>query len=328
MIKVSIIVPIYNAEKYLSKCIDSILNQTERNIEVILVDDGSSDNSRQICREYQKKDNRVKIIYQENAGVSAARNQGIAVAKGSYIGFVDADDWIEPEMYSRLLEEAKKTGADIVMCDVKTVYDDGRVIVDTITQLSESRVVKKNDFTPSLLVEMAGAVWRCIYKTNKSNALLFPIGVTFSEDRIFNIHAMGYANIISYVKESYYNRYINKASVVHRFHADYFESYKKAAMEIDKAIEIAWNNEEKYKVAYLRQFINGALMAVCNYYYKTSTLSKVERKKAVEKVCEDIELRKAISKMDNNNIMERWILTKKISWLILYAKLANLKHGR
>lgn len=335
MKKISIIVPIYNAGKYLDKCVKSILEQTETNLEIILVDDGSKDNSFEICKKYEKRDQRVKAIHQENAGVSVARNHGIEIAEGEYIGFVDSDDWIEPVMYERLLKEAKETNADVVMCDATTVYSDGKIQADTITQLSRNQVLNKSDFSPSLLLEMAGSVGRCIYKNNRYNdklikpeELYFPLGVKFSEDRIFNIYAFGYANKITYIKESYYNYYMNEKSAVHRFHEDYFEAYKKATEEIEKAINVAWNAEEKYQTAYLHQFINGALMAICNYYYKTSTLNTKSRKKAVEKVCQDDKLREAIQKVEIVNMQTRWLLKEKRNLLILYAKLANWKHKR
>lgn len=143
MKKISIIVPIYNAENHLEKCIKSILTQTVEDLELILVDDGSKDNSLSICKAYANKDSRIKVIHQKNAGVSAARNHGIEVAEGDFIGFVDSDDWIDAHMYEILLEEAKKTNADVVMCDATTVYDSGKTQVDTITQLSTNQILKK-----------------------------------------------------------------------------------------------------------------------------------------------------------------------------------------
>ncbi|OUQ56652.1 hypothetical protein B5E58_10530, partial [Tyzzerella sp. An114] len=93
--KISVIVPIYNVEKYLNRCVDSIINQTYKNLEIILVDDGSPDNCGKICDEYAKKDNRIKVVHKENGGVSSARNVGLNIATGDYIGFVDGDDWID-----------------------------------------------------------------------------------------------------------------------------------------------------------------------------------------------------------------------------------------
>jgi glycosyltransferase involved in cell wall biosynthesis len=164
MVKISVIIPVYQAEEFLAKCVDSVLAQTEHDLEVILIDDGSTDCSANICDEYSARDDRVRVIHKDNAGVSAARNTGIAEANGDYIGFVDSDDWIEPNMYERLLAEANKSGADIVMCDATTVYDNGRTQADTITQLSQNSILKKSDFTPALLLEMAGSAWRKVFR--------------------------------------------------------------------------------------------------------------------------------------------------------------------
>lgn len=329
MPKISIIVPVYNAENELKKSVDSILNQTEMDFEVILVDDGSQDNSLKICRHYAEIDCRVKVIHQENTGVSAARNAGIAIAAGDYIGFVDSDDWIELQMYERLLSEAEVSGAEVVMCDATTVYDNGKKQADTITQLSGNRILEKSDFTPSLLLEMAGSACRCIYKNDRYSDKLrkYPLGVKFSEDRIFNLYAFGQSNKVCYLKESYYNRFMNVKSAIHRFHEDYFEAYKKAADEIEQAIRCVWDDDPALQKAYLGQFIGGALGAICNYYYKTSTLSAKERKNMVRALCDDRQLRTAIEAHGADR-KSQWILDKKYSMLIAYAKLANWKHGR
>jgi glycosyltransferase involved in cell wall biosynthesis len=311
--------------------LDSVLNQTERSLELILVDDGSTDRSGSICEEYAARDRRVRVIRQQNAGVSAARNAGIAAAAGEYLGFVDSDDWIEPKMYERLLAEAEKSGSDVVMCDASTVYEDGTVQADTITQLSQNSILKKSDFTPSLLLEMAGSACRCIYRYSdkrlKSPGLQFPLGVKFSEDRIFNLYAFGQANQVSYIKESYYNRYMNRKSAVHRFHEDYFEAYKLAAREIERALQLAWNDDPKLQTAYLSQLIIGAMGAINNYYYKTSTLTAKQRKEKVRALCEDSQLRTAIQTYGPDR-KSQWILDRNYGWLILYARLANWKHGR
>ena len=114
--KVSIIVPVYNVEKYLDKCIESIVNQTYRNIEIILVDDGSPDKCPEICNEWAKKDDRIKVIHKENGGLSSARNAALEIAQGDYITFVDSDDWIENDMIQSMLTCAAKNDADIVCC--------------------------------------------------------------------------------------------------------------------------------------------------------------------------------------------------------------------
>lgn len=113
---ISVIIPVYKVEKYLRACVDSVLAQTYRNLEVILVDDGSPDNSGAICDEYAARDSRVRVIHQENGGAGAARNAGLDAARGAYIAFVDADDYIDPDMYRILWERLREAGADIAQC--------------------------------------------------------------------------------------------------------------------------------------------------------------------------------------------------------------------
>lgn len=121
MYNISVIIPIYNVEKYLEKCINSILNQTYKNIELILVNDGSKDSCKSICNRYAEKDSRIKVIHKENGGVSSARNKGIEIATGEYIAFVDSDDYIHKNMYELMINIAKSNKSDITICDFKYV---------------------------------------------------------------------------------------------------------------------------------------------------------------------------------------------------------------
>lgn len=328
--KLSVIIPIYNGETYLQKCVESVQNQTLRELEIILVNDGSTDRSAEICDALRASDARIRVIHQENAGVSVARNVGIAAATGEYLGFVDADDSIAPEMYATMLQTAEETGSDIVMCDAVTVYLDGRTEADTITQLSGNRILKKADFTPALLLELAGSAWRCIYRyTDKLRSeAAFPLGVKFSEDRIFNIRAMGCANQVAYVKKPYYNRLIHDESCVMSFHEDYFERVKLAHEGTVKALREAWNDEEAYQKAYLAQFIGGAIAAINNYWYKTSTLTKKVRMEKVRALCNDAELREAIMQLGQDDLRPKLILKKNAALLSLLAIALNKKYGR
>ena len=122
MPEISIIVPVYNCEKYIEKCINSILNQTFKDLELILIDDGSSDKSGEICEEFKQKDSRVKVIHEKNSGVSIARNVGINIAKGKFIGFVDSDDYLSSDMYEFLYENLKNSSADISVCGIMNCF--------------------------------------------------------------------------------------------------------------------------------------------------------------------------------------------------------------
>lgn len=143
---ISIIVPVYNVEQYLDDCLVSILNQTYKNLEIILIDDGSTDNSGKICDEYAKKDSRIIVFHKENGGVSSARNAGLRIAKGIYIGFVDPDDWIAEDMYEVLYLNAKKYDADVSVCKFKIIlnrnfsdknkkYDNNVVVLNVVQSM-------------------------------------------------------------------------------------------------------------------------------------------------------------------------------------------------
>ena len=128
MPKLSVIVPVYNTEKYLRQCVDSILGQTLSELEIILVNDGSKDNSGVICDEYAAKYDQVTVIHKENGGVSSARRAGVAAAKGEYVAFVDSDDWIDPDMYAQMLASAREHDADAVLCDILFELDKGIIV--------------------------------------------------------------------------------------------------------------------------------------------------------------------------------------------------------
>lgn len=140
----SIIVPIYNAEKYIRRCIESLVDQTYGNIEVILIDDGSTDNSRAICETYKEKHDNIKLVTQKNAGPGPARNKGIELASGDYIGFVDADDFIHKDMYFHMMDEALKNDVDIVQCGYFITDESGNVLKKKI--LTDTQYVIKGSY--------------------------------------------------------------------------------------------------------------------------------------------------------------------------------------
>jgi len=123
---VSVVIPVYNVEKYLDKCVSSVLNQTEKDLEIILVDDGSTDSCGALCDAWAEKDNRIKVYHKPNGGLMSAWKYGVRKASGTYIGFVDSDDWIDPDMYEKMLSAAEENGADIVCAAFVSEYEDGR----------------------------------------------------------------------------------------------------------------------------------------------------------------------------------------------------------
>lgn len=174
---ISIIVPVYNVEPYLRKCLDSILDQTYRDLEILIIDDGSTDGSGAICDEYAGKDDRIKVFHTENKGLSAARNLGLDNATGDWIGFIDSDDWIEPDMYEVLIKRAEETGADVVECGFIKDYQLSSEEVSAIL-----RIASGADTLEALIIgEIQGTVWNKIWKKNLFNTNRFPEGQEFED---------------------------------------------------------------------------------------------------------------------------------------------------
>lgn len=185
--KVSIIVPIYNVEKYLPKCIESIIVQTYTNLEIILVNDGSPDNSRIICDEYSKKDHRIKVINKENGGLSDARNTGLDVATGDYISFIDSDDYIHEEYCETLLNLLKKFDADIAQCEFLKVYEKGinNFNIETCAVEQKITVLSNKDVLNNLYNEhyiSTVVVWNKLYKRELFEQIRFPKGKVHEDE--------------------------------------------------------------------------------------------------------------------------------------------------
>jgi len=208
MPKVSIIVPVYNVEKYLRECIDSIIAQTLEDIEIICVDDGSPDNCGEIIDEYAKKDSRIVAIHKENGGYGSAINKGLDIAKGEYIGIVESDDWIEPDMYERLYYQANKTGADVIKgCyyrynnNTKTKKLDNYLY--NLAKSSEVFTLEKN---AKILLAFA-SIWSAIYKTSwlKKEGIRVVEDIKPYEDQPFMAETLSKASSIAYASNAYYN---------------------------------------------------------------------------------------------------------------------------
>ena len=174
---ISVIVPVYNVEPYLEKCLDSICAQTCRDLEILLIDDGSADQSGVICDEYAARDPRIRVFHTENRGLSAARNLGLDEAKGEYIGFVDSDDWIEPDLYEYLLEAAGRTGADVTECGVFREFPDR-----TLKRERKDRVMSGADAVRALVSrELSDGVWNKLYRRRCFESIRYPEGRVYEE---------------------------------------------------------------------------------------------------------------------------------------------------
>lgn len=213
-IKVSVIVPCYNAKKYLDKCLNSLINQTMKEIEIICVNDGSIDNTINILRKYQKNDKRITVINKENGGVSSARNEGIKFAHGEYIIFIDSDDYVDINMFSDMYQIAMKTNSDIVKCnrcDVYNALSNRPTIINRQPIWNKLKIINKDNFEKELYIEFFGRSRLCNVFTMLINRhLIIDNNINFSmelkvdEDEIFVIQVLSRAARFTYIPNVYY----------------------------------------------------------------------------------------------------------------------------
>lgn len=213
MSRISIIIPVYNVERLLARCLDSLINQTLREIEIICVDDGSNDNSLNILKEYAQKDSRIIVVSQENQGPSIARNRGMKIATGEYIGFVDGDDWVDLDFFEKLYETAKKYEADIACASVLRKFKSGRKRQKVLIEKEEVII------SPSKKFKVTGTphfsyVWNKIYRRTalQRRKIEFKTGVFF-EDIDFTIRALYYLQRLVTVPGVSYYYWVNTQSI-------------------------------------------------------------------------------------------------------------------
>ena len=220
--KISIIVPVYNVAPYLARCLDSLINQTLKDIEIICIDDKSTDNSLEILREYEQKDKRIRIIaLDKNSGVSAARNAGIAAAHGEYLGFVDSDDYVDLDFYAKLYAKAIESGADVTVGNIRETLFNGRQLDFTDWQLN----IAKSKFCFNF------SQWCAIYKSNfvKNNNIQNPENLISCEDTVFVLKCAVLAKKIVIVPDAFYHyirvsgslssKYLSDEKIEHRITA-------------------------------------------------------------------------------------------------------------
>ena len=215
-IRLSIIIPVYGVEAYIARCLDSILHQDFDAWEAIAVDDGSPDGSGEILDRYAAKDERIRVLHKPNGGVSSARNAGLELARGEYVGFVDGDDLILPDMYSRMLAEAESGGFELVQCDYHNYFEDGSIRPDH-KPLSEAEWLSEHDgLRANLSGEIMNSVCTKIIRREKIGSLRFDKKLAIAEDALFVFEAcrnIGRAKRISYPGYLYFQR---EESVMHQ----------------------------------------------------------------------------------------------------------------
>ena len=193
---ISVIVPVYKVEAYLDRCVQSIVDQTYRNLEIILVDDGSPDRCGAMCDAWAEKDSRIKVIHKANGGLSDARNVGMAIATGEYLAFVDSDDYLAPEMYQLLYDRMHLDGSDIAACGVELVFEDGTP--SRMLTKGGGCVLNRKEAMAAIVDEswLKQPVWYKLYKTKLVRDIPFPVG-KYHEDVFWSYRAVARAQKVS-----------------------------------------------------------------------------------------------------------------------------------
>jgi glycosyltransferase involved in cell wall biosynthesis len=250
---ISIIVPVYKVEPYLRKCIDSIIAQTFTDFECILIDDGSPDNCSAICDEYAVRDNRIIVIHQKNRGVSAARNAGLDIAHGEWIGFVDSDDWCDPGMFEFLLRNAEKHQADISMCGYRTITEENKI--GSVPRKCPDLLMNSREALLKLFSEgfFAAVSWNKLVNkklfTYNNEKLRYDETIQYAEDRLLFFCLFKKTQRIFYSSQAYYNQYKrhDSVSVIHRVKGLTTESITKFDVH-KKMLQIETDNKIRRRI--------------------------------------------------------------------------------
>ncbi|MCL6458247.1 MAG: glycosyltransferase [Gorillibacterium sp.] len=297
---VSIILPIYKVEAYLPACLNSILAGTLREIEVILVDDGSPDRCGAIADEYAARDSRIKVIHQANGGSSSARNAGVQLASGQYIGFVDPDDWIAVDMFSVMYAVAQADDADAVICGFYECYEGSDTCIPVrypfLSKLAAGQAeVHRTIMTPLLSGQLHAFTWNKIFRRSLllQNGVESPEDMPLMQDVVFNQDALSVMSRIAYVDRPLYYFRRHAASNTMKFRADVFDTLLRLLQEKEKCLLRLCNGEEARTVVG-EWFIRQTLQTIQVEYGRLNPLPYAERQSRIRRIIHDPHVRQML----------------------------------
>lgn len=293
---ISVIIPVYNSEKYLEKCIESIRNQTLKDIEMIFINDGSKDNSLGVLKEYQKIDNRIIVIDQQNTGPSVARNKGIKIAKGEYLSFIDSDDWIDLNMYESMYNTNKGLDLDMIICDRIIVGDNNKY--EKALEINEGYYNKSEIdkeiiprlFDNSNFNSMANKIFKS--KIIKDKNILLDEKIDYAEDWKFNIDFFKYVKSIGYISQGYY--------YYRRGHESSTTKYSENTLE--RMGIWLYNNRKKYANKFNVDKYAGSKELFNVMYHCIICETKKRRIKSVINILNTKEIQEMLIKLDCNDL--------------------------
>lgn len=217
---ISVVIPVYNVEKYLSECLDSVVNQTYKNLQIIIVDDGSTDSSGKICDEYAGKDNRISVIHQSNAGAGAAKNTGLELIDGDYFSIIDSDDYIELDMYEKMVNSLEKYNSDIAQCLFRNVFVNDSFDRKYKIKGNYPKILTSKNFLKEYLYDWKYAIfWNKLFKKSLLQNIKFPVGRKI-DDEFFTYKLVCNAKKVVNIDNILYNYRMRKTSVMNENNSD------------------------------------------------------------------------------------------------------------
>lgn len=331
---ISIIVPIYKVEKYIKQCVESIIAQTNKDIEIVLVDDGSPDNCPAICDEYAKQDGRIIVVHKENGGLISARKAGLKASSGEYICFVDGDDWIEPDMYEHIANEVEKTKADCVITQFYFEYPDNPTKSDyKLNHELYNREEIEKDIFPTMLFDnkyyrfgIYPCCWTKVFKRELLEKHLFNTDnrIRMGEDIAFTYPCLMECQTIAFVDKALYHYRINPESMTKAYDPllqDIIYLPYKALLKKSELLGVDLSNQLPYYLLYLVNFV------VRNEANKNNPKSKAEKRAVLESILNNDEVIQSTKKINpallpsHTRLLHMSIKTKNIFLLQNYIKL-------
>lgn len=316
--KISVIIPVYNSEKYLDRCIESLISQTMKEIEFIFIDDGSSDNSKFIIKKYKELDERIILIEKENGGVSSARNLGIINAKGEYLAFVDSDDWIDLNMYEELYNIATINKCECVMCSIveEKEYKEFEKI-----DIKKNSVIEDILNFPDFFKVVCGSACKGIYskKLIDENNIRFPLGIKLSEDKIFNFYFLSRVKRFYYTDKYFYHYFNNCISSVRKYRNKMLEEIFLAKQKEDEWIDNLNKNREIYRNIYNNMFIYVLMSCLMNEFKSDNKISLLKKYNNVKSILNNFNTISFIKRFKFKSIHSR---KDKLKYILIKYKLA------
>lgn len=309
---VSVIVPIYNSEKYLERCLESIIKQSYSDIEIILVNDGSTDNSGAICQYYGSLDSRITIINQENQGVSAARNCGMSFTRGKYILFCDSDDKIADKYIECLVNQIEECDSDMCICPIVRVYDN-KYYVELLEQfdidLNCSDLANQQNLYDLARLYLIYGPCNKIFKTSliKKHNVLFPTDTSYGEDLIFVFSYLEHCSKVSYRPFSFYLYYSNSGSLLYKYRPDRFDN----SLRINNCVKSFFEKKKLISEAMMTEWSNrilsDAIASISDLYDKCCELSAHEKFQQIKRITLDENVELALQYADTNMFNKQYV---------------------